>query len=194
MFIIILRYFTIILCFFVNVVFVLKLLLLFAVEGMSGSSAKVFIELWTFMAQVNKTPLICRIIYAGWHFYKLIDLHSWNDLKMWHIIQICSASEGKERTQCLVSWAGMGAVPDRHGICIGCIGVDNCAKTKHLFKREKHPQFSMYAKNVTIYAFFLGRIKKVGNLYWCNTFDKFHVWCLIKNCYNFYRTQGQVWS
>ena len=60
--------------FFVDVVFVLKLLLLFAVDSMSGSYAKVFIQLWTFMAQVNKTPLICRIIYAGWHFYKLIDL------------------------------------------------------------------------------------------------------------------------
>ena len=31
----------------------------------------------------------------------------------------------------------MGAVPDRHGICIVCIGVDNCAKTKHLFKRDE---------------------------------------------------------
>ena len=68
--------------YFVDVVFVLKLLLLFAVDSMSGCSAKVFIELWTFMAKVNKTPLICRIIYGGWHFYKLIDLHSWNDLEL----------------------------------------------------------------------------------------------------------------
>ena len=74
--------FTILVFILLMLFFVLKLLLLFAVDSMSGCSAKVFIELWTFMAQVNKTPLICRIIYGGWHFYKLIDLHSWNDLEL----------------------------------------------------------------------------------------------------------------
>ena len=46
----------------------------FVVDSLSGVYAKVFIELGTFVAQVNKTPLSEGIIHPGGHSFKLPDL------------------------------------------------------------------------------------------------------------------------
>ena len=46
----------------------------FVVDSLSGVYAKVFIELGTFVAQVNKTPLSEGIIHPGGHSFKLLDL------------------------------------------------------------------------------------------------------------------------